>query len=993
MKKVFHISFLCIFLLASTNLYSATLPKVLVGPNTQLSSYLEYILDETGTIDIEEAASPEKNKDYKPFNLSTLPHTTGVVWLRFSLPIREEGESSSTMLLDMGESVPDIPVLYEPVYNVLSGVTEWREMLPSQRNVLLIPEAKLEPITCYIRLDGLPGPWFNPMLRTPQDAASNLGSLTRSAALLCLGIVMLLCFLRNLSERGQWRTWTALYVGTALIQGLLGIPASGSGQISLTGLASVLSPGLALMLLPHVARHLLKTRSYSRVIDIQFVILSLPGAFLALLPLINDYSWIVRYLDIWPICTIIFLPSALAAWVSGLAGSKRFLLAIIIQVLSVICGLFGPKFGYEPNLLASLPLWGTALSALLIAGMRAPNYEPKEKGNRAIHKNDSEKVINLDKPIDSQVENVVHPLDDPNLRFVPRSGNTNTTPSNLNNPLLPPVGDNVNFNLQQILHIVQEEVSALAEEKGIGISWYMPPHLSHLYAGPGRELYEVLLLLVENAVMATESGTVQFSVRRLPGAKDPGQLIISVSDSGAGRSSTEQAGRSIARAWELAGAHHGFLSLETSQYGTTVIFVLQMNCLEHEEEFIEKIEDSQNAYVSEKIGRPPVPDLFGSSTETKEINSMPTLSDYLNLHIDEKSNDNLEISKGGDEWVGEPVAVTEETKEQKLHDIDNFSPEELILDNKEEEPVIIEKVEDKRSIVQDSTGLFNTPLNMSDEWVGEPTPILPKIEDKKEDIVDDKILIDEEKKSEVVNEEVIVNESINNDLPIENDKVVEEIKEEESRDSESVEIVENIENQSNIEEEISKEVIEDKTEEKVEDEKINTISNDISNDVSSFMDFIVGVSTDNTKTNDENIEEVKIEEKIELKNDEEVKVIAEEQVKLDFDDKDKNVKPELIIHSEDIRESTQDAAIRQMMERVDMSMDEAKQAFQDEKCNLVANAAARIAAEGDAFGLRVLARMARCVERAARANDLLALNDLLPELAVAVERNRIVCSQ
>ena len=42
-----------------------------------------------------------------------------------------------------------------------------------------------------------------------------------------------------------------------------------------------------------------------------------------------------------------------------------------------------------------------------------------------------------------------------------------------------------------------------------------------------------------------------------------------------------------------------------------------------------------------------------------------------------------------------------------------------------------------------------------------------------------------------------------------------------------------------------------------------------------------------------------------------------------------------------------------------------------------------------AFGFRVLARMARCVERAARASDMNALHDLLPELAVAVERNRI----
>ena len=70
-------------------------------------------------------------------------------------------------------------------------------------------------------------------------------------------------------------------------------------------------------------------------------------------------------------------------------------------------------------------------------------------------------------------------------------------------------------------------------------------------------------------------------------------------------------------------------------------------------------------------------------------------------------------------------------------------------------------------------------------------------------------------------------------------------------------------------------------------------------------------------------------------------------------------------------------------------MEDAQQAFQSRRGYMVGEAAGRIAAESDAFGFRVLARMARCVERAAKANDMNALKDLLPELAVAVERNRI----
>ena len=76
-----------------------------------------------------------------------------------------------------------------------------------------------------------------------------------------------------------------------------------------------------------------------------------------------------------------------------------------------------------------------------------------------------------------------------------------------------------------------------------------------------------------------------------------------------------------------------------------------------------------------------------------------------------------------------------------------------------------------------------------------------------------------------------------------------------------------------------------------------------------------------------------------------------------------------------------DKTILQLVERLDAAMEDAQQAFQSRR--------GYIAAESDAFGFRVLARMARCVERAAKANDMNALKDLLPELAVAVERNRI----
>ena len=50
--------------------------------------------------------------------------------------------------------------------------------------------------------------------------------------------------------------------------------------------------------------------------------------------------------------------------IMGLGGARRFLLGCLVPPLFVAAGVMGLDYGYAANLLASAPLWGTALSAL-----------------------------------------------------------------------------------------------------------------------------------------------------------------------------------------------------------------------------------------------------------------------------------------------------------------------------------------------------------------------------------------------------------------------------------------------------------------------------------------------------------------------------------------------------------------------------------------------------------------------------------------------------
>lgn len=383
------------------------------GEPVQLLPFLEYYLDESMTMDIDEAAAPALAQTYKPLALDKLPLTEGVMWLRFTISALEPDVRPATFLLDMGQSLPGVPLLYTPEKNELSGALEWQENLPAHRNIFLLPEARHEPITCYIRVDGLPGVWFSPMIRTPQNAASNWGSLARTGAIVALAVIAFFCLMRGLGEKGQWRIWTSFFVAVALAQALLGMPPV-SASIGMRTLAAILAPGIALMLLPHIGRHLIHSRETSRSIDIQLFLLSLPGAALAVMPLVPGWDWMFRWLDLWPLCSLLFVPTALGAWLMGLTGSRRFLLGCLIPPIFTGASLGGLFLGFPPYLLSSGPLWGIAFSAIALASVSSQwDFGAKEKTAGTPRPPDKATAPDRD-----EIVILEHPLDDPNLRIL-----------------------------------------------------------------------------------------------------------------------------------------------------------------------------------------------------------------------------------------------------------------------------------------------------------------------------------------------------------------------------------------------------------------------------------------------------------------------------------------------------------------------------------------------------------------------------------------------
>ena len=553
--------------------------------------YLSAFLDTDGDMSVEEVATPGMMPSFQPLHPRTLPRSSGVTWLRLEIPAAGT-ERTESLMLDLGQGVPAGAVLYTPDIDPLSRQTTWQESQANWRNLLPLPLPAETPQVCFIRLDGQPPLWFAPTLRSLDNLAGAPESLLGPGVMLALAVVMLLALLRGITERGQWRFWTALYVGAALTHAVLGGPDLGAGNITPADAVSAMAPGLALMFLAHLARHLMQTASHSRLLDIQYLLLSLPGAVLALLPLWPDFSWLGRFLPLWPMLALIFVPTTLGAWLMGVPGARRFLLGCLVAALGAGLAVLDLGTLLPPFVQGTLPLWGTALSALIIAGMSAPGREAGTSAEPA-------DPLAPGRPARNQT------ITDPNLRLLDTDGNTLPLMTGLSQPapapatveaesasatairrleqaLAAPLREIVEQDRQleqcALPHDVRSRVENMGRRARQALSLlHDPADLEQLYEGPAGELEDVLRLLLEDALRATKGGKIHFAVRRVPDSKHPGHLLFQVRDTGTGLPPEQRSASLLARIWELSSSHGGFLGVESGPRGTSVIFTLQLH--------------------------------------------------------------------------------------------------------------------------------------------------------------------------------------------------------------------------------------------------------------------------------------------------------------------------------------------------------------------------------------------------------------------------------
>ncbi|UZP67389.1 ATP-binding protein [Desulfovibrio mangrovi] len=607
---------------------SPAVPLSVVMSSLPLRPHIDALEDPHGQLTIEQVASAAYIQKFTPLAFRNVSGGTAASWLRLTLEADKTGRLSEEMLypvLDLGSAQPGGVQLFVPHYADESSAwpTGWQSLSAAGPAQFPLPVPPDGTVTCYVRIAGPTGLWFYPSLQLRKASAPlrHAPSYMEGITGLVAGLVML-NFLMFAMGRGESRFWLGLYGGLMLLHSASGPPPAPAGGLPFSSAWAFLTPGLALVLLPHVGRHILNTWDKKPSVDATLRGLSVFGAVLAVAPLIPGCSSLVRLLPLWPVLALPTAIPALQCSHAKLPGAKRYLLACLITASGAFT-VFAPVSSPESaRLAAMIPFAGAALGLLILTPLvslplvkRSPDTSrqtpPTQKN--APGAASQELVARVSHDLRTPLHAICNaaetlslaPLDADAMKKVRTMQAAAGNLSTLINDLLD--ANRISkgrmhlkqrpFDLQHILVEAHDIILPLAEQKGLNLSWYMEPHLHVKYSGDADRLLQVLLNLLGNAVRFSDRGTVSFKVSRVPESTNAGYLLFTIKDngisiplqnqyavfeefclspdSGTGRYSGSGLGLTIAR--DLIGLMGGHICLQSSpSHGTEVSFTVRL---------------------------------------------------------------------------------------------------------------------------------------------------------------------------------------------------------------------------------------------------------------------------------------------------------------------------------------------------------------------------------------------------------------------------------
>lgn len=129
------------------------------------------------------------------------------------------------------------------------------------------------------------------------------------------------------------------------------------------------------------------------------------------------------------------------------------------------------------------------------------------------------------------------------------------------------------FDLPLLVKEAYDSIAPLAEQKNIGLTWFIAPQTGRLFEGEAELLKSSLCLLLRDMAKAVDRGNVRLTARRLPDSNEAGHLVFTIVEWDGKPAASARNLAGLAEAWALAEKTGGIFSVEHSPNGgTTVIF-------------------------------------------------------------------------------------------------------------------------------------------------------------------------------------------------------------------------------------------------------------------------------------------------------------------------------------------------------------------------------------------------------------------------------------
>lgn len=480
---------------------------------------------------------------------------------------------------------------------------------------------------------GVPAVWFSPKLLSPAKAPFTFDRRFTPFILLAVFILMVFSFWRGAKEEGDARIWAAFLCLAVLVQYIWGVPQNAQGKFEYLDMVGIIAASLALFFLPHIGRHLLVTEKKSPHFDSLLQFLAIPAIFplIVLFVPVPEYYYLIRFAPSWGLYGLVLFIVTLPLVFAGRKGAKLyafFCLTIGLGSLGALAFRYNSEWYFLNYLGLLLAMVGIFLAprqteknifdeqlshedivsafaennsimrdalfrvelklrepfdrimretCFLDFDLKTEDYmdslaclDEKELGDRfekhAV--NAVDEVIDRTKRLQGHTSSLVLACRDLSgmLGHITELAQKEPTHSQVNEL----------FNVKTLVTQACDNIRAEAQDRQVGLGWYIAPNIGLHYRGDKAGLEVVLSLLLRDAIRATEKGVISVRVRRA-NSPNPGHIVFTISDSGKGRPPVQRSILTLVKAWELSSAYNGEVELRTSPEGLS--FSFSMQCL------------------------------------------------------------------------------------------------------------------------------------------------------------------------------------------------------------------------------------------------------------------------------------------------------------------------------------------------------------------------------------------------------------------------------